>query len=184
MTRLDALNEILTNAGLYPVDTIDETDPNQKIALQKLDNVSREVQSQGLNCNTDDKWPLMPDHNKYIPLPPNVISVDAYDSSKNYVMRDYKLFDKDNFTFKFDTPVEVTVVWELPFDDLPDYVANYVTIRAARKYANSTITNDSIDTLTRMDEQEAKVVMVQMDSANADYSIFDSYSVSKVLRRV
>ena len=55
-TKLEAINSMLTAIGESPVNTITQaTTTDVSIALSTLENVSREIQSQGWFFNTDLK---------------------------------------------------------------------------------------------------------------------------------
>ena len=53
-TELDAVNQILSAVGQAPVTTLDLQNPEVYTTLQTLRNVSREVQSEGWNFNTEN----------------------------------------------------------------------------------------------------------------------------------
>ena len=58
-TKLEAINVMLTAIGESPVNTItSSTTTDVSIAIQILDNVSREVQSVGWHFNTDTNYLL------------------------------------------------------------------------------------------------------------------------------
>ena len=60
-TKLEAINSMMTAIGESPVNTITQaTTTDVSIALSILENVSREIQSQGWFFNTDLKYTLNP----------------------------------------------------------------------------------------------------------------------------
>jgi hypothetical protein len=66
-TKLEAVNTMLTSIGESPVNTITaSTTTDVSIAIQILDNVSREVQSVGWYFNTDTNYKLV-DRDNYQP---------------------------------------------------------------------------------------------------------------------
>ena len=62
-SKLEAINVMLTAIGESPVNTItSSTTTDVSIAIQILDNVSREVQSVGWHFNTDTNYKLVKIH--------------------------------------------------------------------------------------------------------------------------
>ena len=76
-TKLEATNVMLTAIGESPVNTItSSTTTDVSIAIQILDNVSREVQSVGWHFNTDTNYLLAKNSSNQIVLPTNCLRVD------------------------------------------------------------------------------------------------------------
>ena len=77
-TKLEAVNSMLTAIGETPVNTItNATTTDVSIALQVLDNVSREVQQQGWYFNTDLNYKFSPNNSNEIPLATNILRLDT-----------------------------------------------------------------------------------------------------------
>ena len=81
MTELEAVNVLLTTIGEQPVNTlIGNQVTDVKIAEQIINEVSREVQSQGWHFNTEDRVPLAPDNNNEINIPATAARIDIEDN--------------------------------------------------------------------------------------------------------
>lgn len=148
-----------------------------------IEDVKEEVLSKGWNVNTDDEWPLYKDNNNYIVVPSGVLKLDATDG--NYIVKDGKLYDKDNRTYKFNDvdSINCEIVWDLDFDDLPKNFQKYIALKAAR-LAVQTLNGETAQlNILMRDEQEAKFQMEQEELEGSDYNIFDNSSVSRIVDR-
>ena len=99
-TKLEATNVMLTAIGESPVNTItSSTTTDVSIAIQILDNVSREVQSVGWHFNTDTNYLLAKNTSNQIVLPSNCLRVlkihngttDSIASSMDYKLEGLSL---------------------------------------------------------------------------------------------
>ena len=82
-TELAAVNQILGAVGQAPVTTLDETNPDVAVAYGTLTDVSREIQGEGWNFNKEYEYPFIPDSNKEVLIPTNVLSIDLSDLPQN-----------------------------------------------------------------------------------------------------
>ena len=89
MTELEAVNVMLTTIGEAPVNTLTGNQVTDvTIAQQVLNEVNREVQSQGWYFNTENGVTLTPDNNKHILPPADTARIDSRDY--NIVIREDK----------------------------------------------------------------------------------------------
>jgi hypothetical protein len=188
-TKLEAVNIIISVIGEAPVNTITGVSlPVTAIqAISTLDETSKAVQSEGWHCNTEHEYELTPDSvTSKITLPQNTLKFDLdpllYTDS-DPVQRGLKLYDRKNHTEIWTKSVKGTITFELEFEDLPEQIRHYVTVKAARIFANRFIGNREIEGFTLREEVEAKARAIDSDSENADRTIFDHYSVLRVLDR-
>ena len=72
-SELPAVNQILQTVGQAPVTTLDQTNPDVAIAYDTLQQVSREVQSEGWTFNKEFNYPFLPNSDKEIPIPTNIL---------------------------------------------------------------------------------------------------------------
>jgi len=184
LTELEAVNYMLSVIGEQPVNSLDDAGITEaSLARTVLHHTSREVQAQGLNCNSDKEYPLTPDINGIINLPLNYLSVDASDINLQVSPRGKRLYDKTNHTFTFDKDVPVDIVFFLAFEDLPTHVSHYVTIKAARKFAVNVLGSGTLDDLNTDDETSAKILFESIELRNNDFNIFNNYSSYKIINR-
>ena len=187
-TKLEAVNTMLGVIGESPVNTISGSSLPVSVvtALNVLDEVSREVQSEGWHFNTEFEYPLVRNSSNQFSLPTNTLKIDTpidkY-TDIDVVQRGTSLYDRKNHTDVFDEDLEVTITFELAFDDLPQQFRTYINIKAARKFANRFLGSPEIESFTLRDEINAKATAVDSDSENADRTIFDNYDVLRVIDR-
>ena len=188
-TKLEAVNIIISVIGEAPVNTITGVSlPVTAIqAISTLDETSKAVQSEGWHCNTEHEYELTPDSTtSKITLPQNTLKFDLdpllYTDS-DPVQRGLKLYDRKNHTEIWTKSVKGSITFELEFEDLPEQLRHYITVKSARVFANRFIGTREIEGFTLREEVEAKARAIDSDSENADRTIFDSYSVLRVLDR-
>lgn len=150
MIKTDAINLCLRYIGEAPLPvgiTLEQLDPQHEanIISQIIDETAAKVSLQGWWFNTES-WTFQPDSttNK-IQIPENVLYLKS--DIGNYLLRGTSLYDADNQTYNFTSPVVATVVWNLKFFDLPTSFAFYVAYTAAQEAqmlfsADSTINTD------------------------------------------
>lgn len=187
-TKLEAVNTMLGVIGESPVNTISGSSLPVSVvmALNVLDEVSREVQSEGWHFNTEFEYPLVRNSSNKFSLPTNTLKIDTpidkY-TDIDVVQRGTSLYDRKNHTDVFNEDLEVTITFELTFEDLPQQFRTYINIKAARKFANRFLGAPEIESFTLRDEINAKATAVDSDSENADRTIFDNYDVLRVIDR-
>ena len=106
-TKLEAVNTILTFIGESPVNSLSDSSGvgDLPIAEQVLDEIDREVQTQGWHFNTTVDVVTSPDAtSNEIVLSHNVVSADvkvgAY-TDMDVTLRNNKLFNRSKNTFEF-----------------------------------------------------------------------------------
>lgn len=187
-TKLEAVNTMIGVVGESPVNTISGSSVPVSVvtALNVLNEVNREVQSEGWHYNTEYEYPLVRNTSNKFTLPNNVLKIDTpidkY-TDIDIVQRGSTLYDRKNHTDVFNADLDVTITFELTFEELPQQFRSYITIRAARKFANRFLGSQEIESFTLRDEINAKATAVDSDSENADRTIFDNYDVKRVIDR-
>lgn len=182
MTELEAVNVLLTTIGEAPVNTLSGNQVTDvTIAKQVLNEVSREVQSQGWHFNTEPKVKLSPNISNEILIPADTSRIDS--NEYNVVIREGKLFDLDERSFSFDNAIEVDIVFYRDFEVLPDTAKKYITTRASRIYSDRMINSETIHRMIAKDEQAALIDLKEFEGDTGDYNMMDSYSVARVMNR-
>lgn len=190
-TKLEAVNTMLGVVGESPVNSI-LTSPGNSLpvsvvtALNVLDEVSREIQSEGWHYNTEHEYPLVRTAENKINLPNNTLKVDTEVNKYtdiDVVQRGTKLYDRKNHRYTFTSDLDVSITFELEFEELPQQFRTYIITRSSRKFANRYLGAQEIEGFTLRDEIIAKALAVDSDSENADRTIFDNYDVKRVLDR-
>lgn len=182
MTELEAVNILLTTIGEAPVNTLTGNQVTDvSIANQVLNEVSREVQSQGWHFNTEQRVPLTPNSNSQIPIPANVSRIDT--PYFNAVVKSEKLFDLTERSYTFTDVVYADIVYYQDFVELPDVAKRYITVRAARIFSDRMLNSETIHKMTSRDEELALINLREYEGDTADFNMMDSYSVARVLNR-
>lgn len=148
MNKRDAINEILLSLNELPLDITDLVeDIGIAIIVDKeLDIAKRKVLSNGWHFNTLVHT-LVPDPQGYIVIPNTFLSVD---NDGVYAIRDWKLFDIANKTYKFTESVDATVIDDPIFDDVPFHIANYIVqVASLQAYINIVGNSDDISLRAR-----------------------------------
>ena len=183
-TELDAINSILMSVGESSVNSTTVQSPEVVIARSTLQQVCREVQSEGWMFNTETEYPITLDTNNHCLVPNNVLQIDVnhfkHLNDFNVVRKKdsgiWKLYDLIEHRFNFENTSEgklyVDVLWMVEFEAMPQVFRDYVTIRASRIASNRMINNPQSAELISQDESLARALAVEYDANQADYNIF------------
>ena len=193
LTRLDAVNSLLSAIGEMPVSTLDDAlSADAVLASRAIRDATVDVLLEGFYFNTDEDVELTPNAYGEILLSDDIIAVDA-DPRRNgfadIVMRGRKLYDKKSNTSIFERPVFVTLTRSYDFDDLPAPVRQYVIGLAKVRFVTS-VFGDAPQSLTT-DAQRLRSVCVADDIRQADRNILVTHgnsrtgyeSVHRIVRR-
>ena len=189
-TELEAVNVILSTIGESPLNSLSGSLPvDGTMAKNVLSEISREVQSSGWHFNTHYKSTLTRDTNNNIPVATNVVRVELdpnleSKSSYDLVQRDGKLFNLAKDTDIFDKDFkDVTQVYLLPFNEIPEQAKRYITIRSARVFHDRTLGANTLHKFSQEDEKQALSILRNAESRTGDFSIFDTpeqaYTISR-----
>jgi len=180
-SELEAVNTILSTIGESPLNSLSGSLPvDGTIAKNVLSEVSREVQSQGWHFNTHYKVTLSRDTNNKIPLATNIVRVEI--DPRKYSKVSYDIVQRNNELYNlakneetFDTNfTDATVVYLLPFNEIPEQAKRYITIRSARIFHDRTLGANTIHKFSQEDEAKSLSILKQAESHTGDYSIFDT----------
>lgn len=111
---------------------------------------------------------LSPTADDEIVLNDNIIHADSEDAQCDYVRRGNRLYNLTDHTYEFTGDIEVTVVYSLDWNDLPEYARIYIAARAARILSERYDRDRVIIDATRRKEQEARMKLVEEDAIIAD----------------
>lgn len=183
-TLLDAVNIVIANVGNGAVLTLEAVDLNSDAedALKQVHNWSIQVQGAGWWFNTEvalliDPVPSDdPDNPGALMLPLGTLKVDTVYSSagKDLVWRGRRLYDQVNHTYNIGESVYVDLVIGLDFEDLPQQARNYITIKAARQYAQFKLNNGQTNQFTRENEGEAYLSLLEAQDEADDKTLLDT----------
>jgi hypothetical protein len=188
-TKLEAVNIMISVIGESPVNTLSGTSVPVTVtqAVHALDETSKAIQSEGWHFNTEYDYPLVPDAiTSKITLPVNTLKVDLdpeLNTDTDAVQRGLKLYDRKNHRETWTKDLKAIITFELEFEELPEQFRHYISVKSARIFAARFLGSREIEGFALRDEIEAKARAIESDSENADRTIFDHYSVMRVIDR-
>lgn len=180
-TELDAINTMLAAIGEAPVNMMDSGLPDAGIAEQILTRTFRAVQARGWWFNHEVNYPLSPDVNDEIQLPANTLKVDSYgdDRALDVIQRGTRLYNRGDHTYTFTKTIKVEIVFLLAWDELPQTVRDYITVKAARIFQDSMLGSNALHAFKEADEREARAALNEADAESQDSNMMvDSYDVA------
>lgn len=188
-SKLDAVNAIIGVVGEAPLNTLENTafTSDATVAVRLLDQVSRETQTVGWSFNTDTDYTFTKDGAGHVFVPANLLRL-AFDRNQwtnpDPVLRGRQFYDRKNKTFVFSKDLKAQqVVWELDWDDLPESCRHYITIRAARQFADKQGGGSDVHAYTEMNEVEAKRDFERDQSEDRKLNIFSAPGVNFIVNR-
>ena len=177
-TKLEAINSMLSAIGEAPVNSLSSGLVDAALAQTVLNEVSRSVQSQGWNFNTELDYSVASDVNGYVVLPSEIIRADLAASviessgiDQDYVQRGNRMYDKVNHTFTINKSLELDVVVLLDFEDLPEAARVYITTKALRVFQQRAVGSTALSDMHLGDENQALINLQEAEGDNGDYNI-------------
>jgi hypothetical protein len=128
MQTLSVVNLMLGTMGEKPLNSLTDSHAMLSAALGKLDETNRSVQSDGWWFNTE-----------YLTLTPSIIDNAIYLPNdclevrtplQQLVMRGNRIYNLDGGSYEFTSNMDVTLIREVEFEDLPEVAATYISARA------------------------------------------------------
>ena len=172
LTKLSAVNIVLSNIGMAPVNTVDNDNPMVSIASNIIDEVSLSLQTEGWVFNTESSYPFTPDPSGNIVVPDNILSIDSqYTLDDNPVIRQGKLYDKTTHSYVFKGEQKLDVVWLFDFADLPEAFKVYITMRSANLFAGRAVGSAEQVKFGEREEAQARSAMLQYECDQGDYNM-------------
>lgn len=185
-TKIEAVNVCLTNIGEAPVASLAGLQVDAQVASSIIDEVSREVQSNGWHWNTEIHT-ISPNISNQILLPANTLRVDTVGKNKSVdvVQRGMKLYNRKDNTYTFSQTLDLHLTMILDFDEIPEAARRYITIRSSRVFQERTLGSESLSKFNRSDEQQAWALLQHEEAETGDHNmITDSYSTYTTVARI
>lgn len=178
-TKLEAVNSMLGHIGESPVNSISNANLPVSVstAISVLDEVSKEVQTEGWHFNTEIDVKYTPS-NGSITVGTDIIQFDPVDTSLDIVQRGATLFDRKNNTTTFTSDLSVNQIRLLDWDSLPEVARRYITLKASRIFQGRIIGSKELEALIARDEYTARANLQEADSRTSDRTIFDNYDAA------
>ncbi len=132
-------------------------------------------------------------YTKRIGTPTTALNIDF--SSYRYgdidpVVRGRFIYDKRNATYEYSEDLKAIITYQIPFEQnssggeaLPEYARRYITMKAARVFAQRHVGDPQLVQMASYEEREAHAQFIQADSENAETNVFNAslpyYTVSR-----
>ena len=87
------------------------------------------------------------------------------------VIRGGFLYNKRGHTYKFNGQQLLDVVWLVEFDDMPDALKQYVSMRAANLFAGRSVGSAEAVKFGEREEATARAAMMEYETSQGDYNI-------------
>jgi hypothetical protein len=186
-TKLEAINTMLSAVGSSPVSTLTGQQTADAVLAQNiLDEVTREVLSQGWAFNYERKVELTPDSENQIVLGIDVARIDntpGYNMDYDVVQRGPKLYDRKSHSYTISETLTCDVIYFMEFDETPEASRRYMMIRAARIFQDRMVGSGNHHTYNMTDEIKALTDLKEHEGDTADHSIFDNHDVFRIIDR-
>jgi hypothetical protein len=175
-TELSSVNSILGAIGQAPVTTLEFENPEIALVHNLLMEADLDVQNEGWVFNREEHYPLLPDVDGYIQVPPNVLRMDVSQGQvwrdTDVVMRNGRLYDKLNHTDIFTRKMEFDIVWRFPYEDLPSVFKRYITYRASVRAATQLMANSELMQMLAGQEAYSRAACMEYECNQGDHSFF------------
>jgi len=187
-SEIEAVNVMLSAIGEAPVSSLDDPSlVDAALAQSILKETSVEIQTRGLHCNTEINFPLVPTVDGEILVPSNCARIDTTEISRDIdvVQRGNKLYDRVERSYtSFTDKIYVEMVLLFSFEELPQHVKRYITVKATRRFQARLVGSDTLAGFTATDEQEALIEFERSEAITEDSNILtDSFDTYKIISR-
>ena len=175
-TELSAVNSILGAIGQSPITTLNFENPEVAVIYNILKECNIDIQSEGWSFNKEDHVKYVPDSNKNVKLPSNVLQFSLHDGldnkSQRLIIRDGKVYDKVDHTDEFTQDLSLDVIWLYKFEDLPQVFRRYVIYCASSRAASQLLTNPKLVEMLQNKEAYARATCIEYECNQTDPSFF------------
>lgn len=174
-TLLDAVNSILAAIGEESVDTLDQ-DANADVAnsMRLLQVVSSEVQAKKWTFNVDETFELVPEATTgKIAYLPQYLDVTTAGGTP-YVNRGGFIWDRLNKTDTFTGRLVVTMVEQVPFEELPLVFRQFITYKAAHRFNAEYYGEPGVAESTMRSMQELEWACLEYELDYGGYNLFNN----------
>lgn len=169
MTLLESINLCLHALGETRVSSTDIRHPTVDLARSTIAIKQRALLESGKWFNTT-RVRMYPNDEGRVEYPVDALTVQDANGRVVYTMRGKMLFNVTDNTQLFTGPVDLIVMYDVDFEDLPECVATVVTYRAVRAMYVGDFGNDSSVSDHIQNEQMAYLTMETLHMRNMQYN--------------
>jgi hypothetical protein len=171
-----ALVRVLLDFHAHPNPTVGQ----EPLILLVIRSCDLEVARLLLRSGAD---PNAPDVNGYIYLPRNALRVIQNEGEENLVQRGYRLYDRVTRSYVFTASVTLAgLVLALPFEELPEPVRQFITVRAGRRFQDQYQGDQSLHQFKARDEMVAKAGLENFEAETAKHNVLTNSSLMTRIR--
>ncbi|BAJ51828.1 tail protein [Ralstonia phage RSB2] len=172
-TELDAVNAVIGVVGESPVNTLEgEANVDVLNARALIAVASAEVQDKGWTFNVDETFELVPDtFTQKIVYLPTYLRVTTPGGSL-YVNREGFLWDRLGKTNLFTGRLTVTMVQQIPFEELPMCFRQLVTYLAAKRFNAQFYGDSEVDRNCDINITQARTACDEFELDYGGYNMF------------
>lgn len=163
---------MLRISGEFAVDTELGNHPDVVTCRAILDDRRKEEQSAGWWYNTITSKTLFRDSNSKIVVPVGVLSLDTDNINTNVSIRGSYLYDNDKDTFIFDKDVIVTMVLDLPEDEIPPVALAVIKWKSVLEYAGAEQVSGTVvqSAVASLQEAEGRLVAERYRKTDVNFN--------------
>ena len=173
-TELSAVNSILGAIGQSPITTLNFENPEVAVIYNILKECNIDIQSEGWSFNKEDHVKYVPDSNKNVKLPSNVLQFSLHDGldnkSQRLIIRNGKVYDKVDHTDEFTADLSLDVIWLQKFEDIPQVFRRYIIYCASSRAAAQLVANPQLVKMLQQKEAYARATCLEYDCNQIDPS--------------
>jgi hypothetical protein len=180
MTKLQAVNDILTSVGETPALTLITGAADTVAAETILDSETKKVLSKGYHFNTDIKFPLQPDVNGRIAVPLDALFIDVeeqYRGQVDLVPRNNFMYDRKAQTDILGQSYFFTIHRLLSFESIPYETQRLIVAQAAKRYQGSYVGSPALANEIDMELMDAVSTHEDLDADLADANVLTNPDV-------
>lgn len=131
-TELEIVNSMLRAVNNSPVQSLEANiSPDAQSARLLLNDVRKSILAKNWYANSDTLT-VVPNNQKLCLLPDNILK--ATPRTKGIVDRGGKLYNKITTSYEMFNPVQVDVLFDLPLENIPNDLAEYIMAEAMYQY--------------------------------------------------
>lgn len=183
-TELDAINEIIGSIGESPVNTLENIMNVDVLNAQRiLGNINRQQQARGWSFNIQENYILNPDEIIHkIRWSDDFLYLKGANNEK-YGKAGVYLKDLTNNTTTFMSPVAVTVILLVPFEEMPEGMRQFITAKAALTFQIRYLGDAALTQNLQQDVAEAWQHLQEYEIDTNDYNLLQHTNVLALLER-
>lgn len=175
MTKLEAVNSVLTRLGRNPVAALNTDGPSEAGKVERvIDDVERQVQYETWDYNTRKEVSIAPAAiTGYVAIPNGCISFDCDRTDRNIIQRGDYAYDLDRNTDVFTETLTYSYTLRMTWCSIPPVIREYIVAEAARQYAEHNTLKDHIGRLTNQAEL-ARLRAIRDDTEGNEANVFNT----------